>query len=68
MEIMLLVTVLSILFLIVVVKQNDFASPSFLFALPLTISIFICVLYKDKWDFECELKTFFLRIGFYGRL
>ena len=60
MEIMLLVTVLSILFLIVVVKQNDFASPSFLSALPLTISIFICVLYKDKWDFECELKTFFL--------
>ena len=60
MEIMMLVTALTILFLIMAVKQNDFASPSFLFALPLTISIFICVLYKDIWDFECELKTFFL--------
>lgn len=60
MEILLMLTMFSILFFIMFVRQNDFISPSFLFVAPLTVSVFICVLYKEKWLFNCEIKTFLL--------
>jgi oligosaccharide repeat unit polymerase len=62
MEIILLIVAFAIIFLIMVVKQNDFVSPSFMFAAPLIVSIFICVIYQNKWNFECRLETFLLII------
>ena len=58
---LLLISVIAFLIMLMLFDQ-DIMAPSFLFCVPLCLSIIVCIIYENRWDFECSVTTYLILI------